>query len=439
MTIDAKTLPLVAGEDPAALAARSPDWLAALRRAAVARYGQVGLPGPRTEAWKFTGLNALKALQPIPATGAADVALPAALQALEGTGIRVVNGRLEAVPSDLPKGVEVVDLDDPAAAPDWVRANLGRIASIDASPFAALNTAQFTGGVAIRIARGAMPEAPILLSGVQAGVQAGGAEASTVAHPRVLVVVEEGASAELVTVFQGSGHYLANPVTEIVVGSGARLGHAMLQAEGAEAFHVAMTALRLAGKATYDGFVLATGGRLARHEVRAELDGEHIEYSINGVYLGADGQHQDITTFIDHAKPHGTSHEMVKGVLTGRSRGVFQGKILVRPDAQKTDGFQMNRALLLSRDAEVDSKPELEIYADDVKCSHGATVGELEDEQLFYLMARGIPRARARAMLVEAYVLEAIALIGRVPVRDAFTAVAAAWLDRHVAGAGTED
>ncbi|MEQ9135846.1 MAG: Fe-S cluster assembly protein SufD [Thalassobaculum sp.] len=432
MTIDANTLPLVAGDDPAALAAASPDWLATLRRAALARYGQVGLPGPRTEAWKFTGLNALKALQPVPAAGAVDLGLPEALKALECVSIRVVNGRAEALPSDLPAGVEVVSLGDPAAVPDWVRVTLGGVVSIEASPFAALNTAQFTGGVAIRVARGAMPEAPILLSLLQAG----GDGTATIAHPRVLVVVEEGASADLVTVHQGGGGYLANPVTEITVAEGARLGHAMLQAEGPEAFHVATTALRLAGRATYDGFVLATGGRLARHEVRAELDGEHIEYSINGVYLGAGEQHHDITTFIDHARPHGTSHEMVKGVLTGRSRGVFQGKILVRPDAQKTDGFQMNRALLLSRDAEVDSKPELEIYADDVKCSHGATVGELEDEQLFYLMARGIPRARARAMLVEAYVQEAIALIGRAPVRDAFAAVATAWLDRHVAGTG---
>ncbi len=195
-----------------------------------------------------------------------------------------------------------------------------------------------------------------------------------------------------------------------------------------------MTAVRIADKAVYDGFVLSVGARLARHEVRAELAGRHIEYGINGVYLGAGDQHHDLTTFIDHAMPNGTSHEMVKGVLTGRARGVFQGKILVRPDAQKTDGFQMNRALLLSRDAEVDSKPELEIYADDVKCSHGATVGELDDDQLFYLTARGIPPARARALLVEAYVQEAIALIGRVLVRDAFAAVAAEWLDRHVAG-----
>ncbi len=435
MTIDANTLPLVAGDDPAALAERSPDWLAALRRAAIARYGQDGLPGPRTEAWKFTGLNPLKALQPVPATGAADDALPAALRGLDGPRIAVANGRLEAVPADLPAGVEVVSLNDAAGLPDWVRGNLGGVAALGSGPFAALNTAQFTGGVGIRIARGAMPEAPVLLSIVQAG----GDGTATIAHPRVLVVVEDGASADLVTVFQGCGRYVANPVTEIVVGSDARLGHAMLQAEGPEAFHLSMTALRLAGKATYEGFVLATGGRLARHEVRAELDGEHIAYSINGAYLGTGGQHHDITTFIDHARPHGTSHEMVKGVLTGKARGVFQGKILVRPDAQKTDGFQMNRALLLSRDAEVDSKPELEIYADDVKCSHGATVGELEDEQLFYLMARGIPRARARAMLVEAYVLEAIALIGRAPVREAFAAVASAWLDRHVAGAGTED
>jgi Fe-S cluster assembly protein SufD len=271
-------------------------------------------------------------------------------------------------------------------------------------------------------------EPPILIS-----LAAAGAAATTIAHPRILVVVEDGASADLVVVHQGDGAYVAVPVTEIVVGDGARFGHYMLQAESAEAFHIAMTALRLASGAHYDGFVLAVGGRLARHEVRAELAGQHVDYRINAAYLGSGDQHHDLTTFIDHAKPNGGSHEMVKGVLTGRSRGVFQGKILVRPDAQKTDGFQMNRALLLSREAEVDSKPELEIYADDVKCSHGATVGELEDDQLFYLMARGIPRSRARALLVEAYVQEAVGLIGRAPVRDAFQAVAADWLERHVA------
>lgn len=431
MSIDADTLPLVAGPDPAALAEASPDWLAALRRPATARYRQLGLPGPRTEAWKFTGLNAIKALQPVPAAGPAAGGLPAPLAAMPQAAIRVENGRLAMLPDALPAGVEVASLGDAAAVPGWVRDALGSVASIDAHPFAALNTAQFTGGVAVRIARNAMPEAPLVLALV---TSAAGGDAAAIDHPRVLVVVEEGASADLVTAHLGDGGYLANPVTEIVVGAGARLGHAILQAESPEAFHVSMTAVRLADKASYDGFVLATGARLARHEVRAELDGLHVEYAINGVYLGAGGQHHDITTFIDHARPHGTSHEMVKGVLTERARGVFQGKILVRPDAQKTDGFQMNRALLLSREAEIDSKPELEIYADDVKCSHGATVGELDDDQLFYLMARGVPRARARALLVEAYVQEAVALIGRAPVRDAFAAVASDWLDRHIAG-----
>lgn len=427
MSNDVTTLPLITGP----LDDSGPDWLVALRRSAIACYGQIGLPGARTEAWKFTGLNALKALQPVAAEGPAPAALPSSLADLDRTEVRLANGRVEALPSGLPNGVEIVPLDDPATVPGWVRENLGSVSSIDAHPFAALNAAQFTGGVAIRIARGVMPDAPILLSIATSGDDG----ATAIAHPRVLVVVEDGASADLVTVHQGAGAYMANPVTEIVVGTGARLSHSVLQAEAVEAFHVAMTSVRLADQATYDGFVLATGARLARHEVRAELAGQRVNYRINGVYLGADSQHHDLTTFIDHAQPHGSSHEMVKGVLTGRSRGVFQGKILVRPDAQKTDGFQMNRALLLSRDAEVDSKPELEIYADDVKCSHGATVGELDDDQLFYLMARGIPKARARALLVEAYVLEAIALIARAPVREAFTAVAADWLSRYVAGA----
>ncbi len=213
MSTHTDTLPLIADSDPSALADRSPAWLATLRRSAIARYRHLGLPGPRTEAWKFTGLNALKGLRPVPASGTVTAALPSALTGLERSEIRIVNGRLVEAPSLPPKGVEIVGLDDPASVPDWVSNTLGTVASVESHPFAALNTAQFVGGVAIRIARGAMPEAPILLSIVGSG----GDGATAIAHPRVLVVVEEGASADLVTVHQGTGAYMANPVTEIVV------------------------------------------------------------------------------------------------------------------------------------------------------------------------------------------------------------------------------
>lgn len=412
----------------------APEWLALLRRSAVARYGQIGLPGPRTEAWKFTNLNALKALRPVPASGTNNIERLAVLAALGATEVHLSNGTLSMFGDDaVPEGLEIVDLGEPGAVPAWVSRTLGTVAAIDQHPFAALNTAAFAGGVAIRVTRGTTLEAPLLLR-----VDTDGGEATTIAHPRVLIVIEDGAAADLVEVHSGARAYVSNTVVEVTVGAKARLGHYKWQTEGAEAFHLAMTAVRAEIGAIYDNFALSTGARLARNEIRGELAGQHVDYRINGAYLAAGDQHLDTTTFIDHAVPECHSQEIYKGVLTGRSRGVFQGKILVRPDAQKTDGYQMNRALLLSRDAEIDSKPELEIYADDVKCSHGATVGELDDDQLFYLMARGIERERARALLIGAYLDEAIATIERTPVRDVFRAAVDAWMQENVAGTVTE-
>lgn len=404
------------------------EWLTKLRRKAVENAERTGLPGVRTEAWKFTNLNALKALEPVAATGTAEIARLSSFADLDAAELHLSNGTLTRV-DDLPEGVEMVGLADPDDAPDWVSEYLGSVAETAPHPFTAINTAAFAGGVALRIRKGAAVETPILLLvDTQAGAE------TVAAHPRVLVVLEDGAMADLVEVHTGTGAYVNNAVTELVIGKDARLGHYKLQAESGEAFHIAMTAARCAANSTYDNFALSTGAALSRNEIRATLAGRHIEYRINGGYLACGDQHMDTATFIDHAEPDCASHELYKGVLADRAHGVFQGKILVRPDAQKTDGYQMNRALLLSREAEINSKPELEIYADDVKCSHGATVGELEDDQLFYLMARGIPEERARAILVAAYVDEAVDHIQREPIREAFRAAAADWMQQNIAG-----
>lgn len=427
---DQATLPLLTTGAPIDA---GPAWLSALRRTAVKHAERAGLPGVRTEAWKFTNLNALKALEPVAPRGTSEIARLSSFAGMDAAELHLSNGTLTRADA-LPDGVEMVSLAGPDDAPGWVAETLGRIADTDQHPFTAINTGAFAGGVALRIARGVAVERPILLLVDTQGVEG----AAVAVHPRVLVVVEDGAMADLVEVHTGSGAYVNNAVTELVIGKDARLGHYKLQAESGEAFHIAMTAAHCAESSTYDNFALSTGGRLARNEIRATLDGRHIEYRINGGYLACGDQHMDTATFIDHAMPDCASHELYKGVLADRAHGVFQGKILVRPDAQKTDGYQMNRALLLSRDAEINSKPELEIYADDVKCSHGATVGELEDDQLFYLMARGISKERARAILVAAYVDEAIDHIQREPIRDAFRAAAADWMQRHIAGAPAE-
>ncbi|MBT5107066.1 MAG: Fe-S cluster assembly protein SufD, partial [Rhodospirillaceae bacterium] len=219
----------------------------------------------------------------------------------------------------------------------------------------------------------------------------------------------------------GEGAYFSNGVAEFAVGDDAVLNHYKIQDESDEAYHIADSTLRLEDRSTYDGFVYQAGGLLARNEIHASLGGEHIECRANGAYLGGGKQHIDNTVFIDHAKPGSRSREVYKGVLDNDARAVFQGKILVRKDAQKTDGFQLNKALLLSRGAEIDSKPELEIYADDVKCSHGATVGELDADALFYLRTRGIDEAAARNLLISAFVTEAIEEIQSQAVRDALS------------------
>ena len=405
----------------------TPDWLKPLRTAATARYSQLGLPKLRTEAWKFTNLKALEGLTVKPSSSS-DIQpdLPAALAELKSCRIVLVDGKI-ADHDTLPDGVEAASLG--ADAPAWVRESLGTVASIEHHPFTALNTAQFDGGLALRVARGKAIETPIHLVHTST---AGSPDETEISHPRVVVIIEDGAILDLVETHHGTGAYIRNSVTEISVGADAKLGHYKLQADSRDAFHIAMTAVTVKTNASYDNFALSIGSRLARNEVRGHLGGQHIEYHVNGAYMATGDQHLDTSTFIDHAEPNCSSHELYKGVLLENGHGVFQGKILVRPDAQKTDGYQMNRALLLSPTAEINSKPELEIYADDVKCSHGATVGELEDDQLFYLLARGVPRDRARAILVAAYVDEAIDTIDREPVREAFRAVASEWMTHHV-------
>ena len=231
----------------------------------------------------------------------------------------------------------------------------------------------------------------------------------------------------------GEGAYLHNPVTEITVGAGAHLTHIRLQDESTDAFHLATIYADIAESASYDGFSLVLGGHVTRTELHARLGGKNAVAHMNGAQLLSGTQHADFTSVVRHDAPHCTSRQTVKNVLNGRSRGVFQGRIEVARHAQKTDGFQMNQALLLSPDAEIDSKPELEIFADDVKCSHGATVGELDAEQLFYLRSRGVPDSQARALLVRAFLTEALDLIQNDAIRSILEQRVDVWWERQAA------
>jgi Fe-S cluster assembly protein SufD len=414
---------------------RIPGSLPAVRPAALARWRDAGPPSPAVEAWKYTNLETLAGLGLVPASphGAAAARLPEAeIVAIDGYRAVFVNGWFDAAQSrldGLPRGVEVESLAaliarDPAAA----EAALGT--ADDAMPMVALNAAFATDGLVLRLARGAVLDRPVHMISIAAPTD-GKAPAF---HPRHLIRLEADAVATVVESHVGAGACLANTVNDVRLESGATLKHATLQNQAAEAFHVAAVRVALAARATYEGFVLHVGGRLARHELAASIAGDGVDCRMSGLSLVAGHGHVDNTTFIDHAHPGSRSRQLFKAVVDDTGRGVFQGRVLVRPHAQKTDAHQLSRALLLSPKAEMDGKPELEIYADDVRCSHGATIGSLDQEPMFYLMSRGIDRATAYRMLVEAFAVEAVDEISAGSVRDAFGAHVQAWLATRRAG-----
>jgi Fe-S cluster assembly protein SufD len=231
---------------------------------------------------------------------------------------------------------------------------------------------------------------------------------ATAFHPRHAIRLAPGARATIIEIARGHGQYLHNPVMEILLGAGARLTHVRLQNEGLTGYHLATIYADIAQGASYDSFTLSTGAQLARTEMHACLHGAGGHVAINAAQLLRGTQHSDFTTVVSHDAPNCTSRQTVKHVLAGKSRGVFQGKIEVARAAQKTDGYQMNQALLLSPDAEIDCKPQLEIYADDVKCTHGATIGQIEENALFYLQSRGISEVEARKLLLMAFAEECV-------------------------------
>ncbi|AFX99512.1 feS assembly protein SufD [Candidatus Endolissoclinum faulkneri L2] len=404
-----------------------PGWLSSLFRKAVEEIeGSVMQDMVFAEAWRFTNLNAFKALEPIAANSTAILSCPKVFAELNALELHISNGILTWIDA-VPEYIDLFDFADRRITPTWVIEAFGSTINTKMHPFTAINTTAFSGGVAMRIRKGAVMKKPIILL---VDTQANGKIVAV--NPRVLVVLEEDAVADLIEIHTGSGVYINNVVTELVIGKNSHISHYKLQAEDTDAFHIAMNAARCAANSIYDNFALSTGAKLSRNEISATLAGSHINYSINGSYLACSDQHMETVTFIDHVEPACVSHELYKGVLANHAQGVFQGKILVRKNAQQTKGYQMNRALLLSKEVEINSKPELEIYADDVTCSHGATVGELDEEQIFYLMARGISKKRARAIMVSAYVEETINYIHNLLIRDVFRVVANNWMQQNI-------
>jgi Fe-S cluster assembly protein SufD len=395
-------------------------WIQALRAQAAEAFRAQGFPTRRVEAWKYTDLRQVADAGFDEALSAVDSA-PALPPAHGGARAVFVDGRSRPDLSSLdglPYAVGSL-----AASLEAQEGRLGSLARPAEQPMAALNTMLFEDGLVITVPAG-------VAGGVLDLVSLGSAsERPEAFHPRHLIRLEAGASLTLIETATGpaEARYLHNPVYEIEVAFGATLTHARIQQEAPRAFQLATVYARVEKGGTYDNFTLNAGGKLVRNEIHTLLAGPAATCHMNGAQLLRDGQHADTTTVLDHAAPDCASRQTYKTVLMGKSRGVFQGRIHVHQVAQRTDGYQMNQALLLSPEAEIDSKPQLEIYADDVKCSHGATVGEIDADQLFYLRARGIPEARARAMLVEAFLTEAVEGVQDETARAALGAAVAGW------------
>ena len=413
------------------------NWVSGLRTKAIEAYGHLGLPHRRIEAWKYTDLRArLTDVNPLVkaeglAVSQADFAraLGGEIASLPAYRLVVIEGDLRADLSDIAglkgAGVELVSLGHALEKPpSWLNAALAQVNPREDDPVVALNTALMTGGAALRIGAGVILDKPIHL--IQ--LDGRGEPASTVT--RNVVIAEPGSSATLIESFASLGiqGLQRNAVTEVKVGEKAALRHVKLQREGEDTIHLSTWLVELAADARYDVFQFSTGASVARNQVYLRFAGEGSVLDISGTFLLRGRQHCDTTLLVEHRVPRCTSREFFRGVLDNEARGIFQGKIIVSPGAQKTDGKQMAGALLLSEAAEFDSKPELEIFADDVVCGHGSTSGQIDQDLLFYLEARGIPETKARALLIQAFVGEALERVEDEALRDALAHASAAWL-----------
>jgi Fe-S cluster assembly protein SufD len=326
----------------------------------------------------------------------------------------------------LPRGARVESLRSSfAARADEMEPYLARVAPFEREAFTALNTAFLADGAYIRIPAHTILQEPIHVLFVSTGSDVAPTHASparsAMSHPRVLAVIGDESQASIVESYAGpdGACYFSNAVTEIALGEDAVLDHYKIQHESMQGYHVGTMHIRAQRNANFTSHSISVGGSLVRNDVVAVLDGEGVECTLNGLYLANEQRLVDNHTTIDHAKPHCGSREMYKGILADRARGVFNGKIIVRPDAQKTDAKQTNRALLLSEDAQINTKPQLEIFANDVKCTHGAAVGQLDDEAVFYLRSRGLSESEARHLLIHAFAADVVNRMPFEPIRTA--------------------
>ena len=398
-------------------------WVELMRESAMDRFESLGIPTVADEEWKYTNLATLAKEDFQLATQPSDLKRADVerfgFPETAGSQLVVVNGQFREDLSQREKldGVVAIDLFTAVADARFsklARNYLARNANYHDKAMTALNTAFLQSGVFVLIPKNVKVEAPIHLTFI-----ADPSVPKSASFPRVLVVAEENSSAHLIESFVANeeGEYFTNAVVEIVVEDGARLEHSRLQQESHQAFHIATSSVELGRASSYNSTAINLGARLARHDISVVMDHEGAECWVDGLYVVGENQHSDTHSVIDHKQPFCNSRQLYKGILDGNGRAVFNGKVFVREGAQKTDALQTNKNLLLSPQARVDTKPQLEIYADDVKCAHGAAVGQLDQDQLFYLETRGINPELGKNLLTYGFAEEVIEKIGVASIR----------------------
>ena len=394
-------------------------WLQSIRKAAITRFGELGLPGKRNEDWKYTSLTPLtkipfklaKELPSVSETLINEYAIADSHQLVFVNGVYCPElSRVE----DVPEGVVIADLATAVSKhSELVEPHLARYAQHDELALTALNTAFIKDGTFIHVPTNGVVEKPIHIIHVNVTT-----DEPTMCFPRHLIVAERSSQVTESYVGKSDQQSLTNSVVELVADANARVDHYKVVRESDSAFHIANLQVKQQRDSNVFSHYFALGGGLIRNESRTLFAGENAECTFNGLYMGHGKQHIDNHTVIDHAVPHCNSYELYKGLLDDKSHGVFNGKIFVRIDAQKTDAKQTNQCILLSDDAVIDTKPQLEIFADDVKCTHGATIGQLDEKALFYLRARGIKLEQARRLLIYAFANDVVERVAVEPVRQ---------------------
>jgi Fe-S cluster assembly protein SufD len=406
----------------------APQWIHNVRRDAIKNFSQLGFPTTRNEEWKYTNVSPLvKTELRFPEKQASRVKKENVLfndlsDDQPWHRIVCVNGYVKddlSAQAILPNGVRFGSLAKALATEsELVQKHLAHYAQYDLNAFTALSTAFIEDGIFLYVPDGVVIEQPIHLAFISESPNGG-----TISHPRNLIVLGKNSQATIVETYQSlssknNDTYFTNAVTEIVLGEDAILEHSRVDKESSNAFHISTTRVAQSANSRYGCTSVMAGGKLTRNNHEIVLQGEHAECRLDGLYLARGAQHIDNHTMVDHRVPNCASREYYKGIMDGESRAVFNGKVFVRQDAQKTDAQQTNKNLLLSDNAVVDTKPQLEIYADDVKCTHGATVGQLDEDSIFYLRARGIGTETARRMLTYGFATEIIETIALESVRQ---------------------